>query len=39
MELYTVSGNHLSILKEPHVRFVADKINVELRNAMKILHE
>jgi len=39
MVLYTVPGNHLSIMKEPHVSFVADKINVELRHAMKILHE
>ena len=39
MTLYTVPGNHVSIMKEPHVSFVADKINMELRNAMKILHE
>jgi amino acid adenylation domain-containing protein len=39
MALYIVPGNHLSIIKEPHASFLADKINVELQNAMKILHE
>ena len=32
VEVQTVPGTHLELLKEPHVRTLADKINAELRN-------
>jgi amino acid adenylation domain-containing protein len=32
VNIVTIPGNHISIVKEPHVRVLADKINNELRN-------
>ena len=31
LDVYTIPGSHLDILKEPYVRVLAEKINVELR--------
>ena len=31
LDVYTIPGSHLDILKEPYVRVLAEKINAELR--------
>jgi len=36
LNIVTIPGNHTSIMKEPHVRILAEKINIELRNVASI---